>query len=418
MCAVAPMLHISPSLSSLSGTAFYALSMNESLITTATPTGNDFIDLSNIVGAGGNLTVQQVGKPSTLEGDPLFMQHLNTAWSHASAATKSSLKDCVHLNKEGKVVRIDAIKNFPELEKFVRTFADGKTYIGVGAWRGSPGNASDNGLSRAAQGSTDILITFSDGDATPPKTGQWAHRAVVVNHEEKVEVASNGVGDGIGAVSKEESHGNVLLAQKSTQIQQGNNVEHATTIGANGPGIVLHNKSNKEQTYYFYDNLWNGNGTAGANFDHPLTSRTLHAGTSTFVPLSESFKGRVQRGTLIPATWVEFQVKASNDGAAHGDISLEQGCDGAATIRATDGSGRSNGFTEDILKGAPEAAVVKRSDGVRVLQTTVGNWESGPNQAAIEYERKVVGQKKAYITGGTGTDDVASKNNRFEVDFF
>lgn len=36
--------------------------------------GNDFIDLSNIVGAGGNMTVGQVGDPSTLKGDPTFMQ--------------------------------------------------------------------------------------------------------------------------------------------------------------------------------------------------------------------------------------------------------------------------------------------------------------------------------------------------------
>ena len=106
--------------------------------------GNDFIDLSNIVGAGGNLTVQQAGDNSTRKGDPLFMQHLNTAWHKADAKTKDSLKNCVHINKEGEVVRIDAIKDHPELEKFVRSFADGKTYIGVGAWGGSPGNQSDN----------------------------------------------------------------------------------------------------------------------------------------------------------------------------------------------------------------------------------------------------------------------------------
>ena len=43
---------------------------------------------------------------------------------------------------------------------------------------------------------------------------------------------------------------------------------------------------------------------------------------------------------------------------------------------------------------------------------------AGPNEAAAEYELKVVGQKKAYIKGGTGTDDVASKNNRLAVEFF
>lgn len=106
--------------------------------------GNDFIDVSNILGAGGNITVQQVGEPDTRKGDPLFMQHLNLAWHQASAGTKASLKDCVHLNEKGDVGRISAIKDYPQLESFVRGFADGKTYIGIGAWGGSPGVASDN----------------------------------------------------------------------------------------------------------------------------------------------------------------------------------------------------------------------------------------------------------------------------------
>ena len=134
--------------------------------------------------------------------------------------------------------------------------------------------------------------------------------------------------------------------------------------------------------------------------------------------LPSSFKGRVQRGTQLPATWVEFQLDASNDHAAHGDISLEQGCDGAATISSTDGSKRSNGFTEDILKDAPAAAMTKKGDGSRALASTMGNWMAKANQAAVEYEKKVVGQKRAYITGGTGTDDVASHNQVLAVDFF
>ena len=185
-----------------------------------------------------------------------------------------------------------------------------------------------------------------------------------------------------------------------------------------GPGILLSNKSSKQCTYFFYNNYWNGNGTAGANFDHPSPSITLAPHATAFVSLPETFKGRVQRGTTLPATWAEFQLSAANDGAAHGDISLEQGCDGAATISATDGSKRSNGFTEDILKDAPAAALVTKPGGERVLASTVGNWMAGPNQAAIDYERKVVGQKRAYITGGTGTDDVASRDKSLAVDFY
>ncbi|KAL8684986.1 MAG: hypothetical protein Q9218_008036 [Villophora microphyllina] len=186
-----------------------------------------------------------------------------------------------------------------------------------------------------------------------------------------------------------------------------------------GPGIDLHNKSNKQCTYFFYDNYWNGNGTAGANFDHPLKSAKLAPGASTFVPLPASFKGRVQRGTFIPSTWAEFQLSASNDHAAHGDISLEQGCDGAATIASTDGTHRLGGFTNDIVTHAPQGAKYKRpQDGVTVLASTMGNWIAGPNEAAAEWEMKEVGQKKAYIKGGTGTDDVRSGNQRMEVVFY
>lgn len=184
------------------------------------------------------------------------------------------------------------------------------------------------------------------------------------------------------------------------------------------PGIQLTNKSKKEETFQFFNNYWNGNGEAGANFDHPEKPTHLKPGASTFVELPESFKGRVQRGKLIPATWVEFQLSAANDGKAWGNISLQQGYDGPAMIRSTDGTNNSIGFTNDILPGAPAAAKQKRSDGKECLASTMGNWMGGPNQAAIDYENKVVGQKKAYITGGSGTIVVNSKNKRLAVEFY
>ncbi|KAL6717796.1 hypothetical protein ACLMJK_003881 [Lecanora helva] len=340
--------------------------------------GNDFIDLSNIMGAGGNMTVQQVGEPLTRKGDPTFMQDLNKAWHKTGEAEKKSLKDCVHINAKGDVVRIDAIKNFPQLEKFVRSFADGKTYIGVGAWGGSPGVGSDNKQSSAAHGDKDILITYSDGDATPVQPPHLAHR----------------------------------FSQKLIVHTTGSPTHN------NNPGIHLHNKSTKPCTYFFYDNISNGTGTAIPNFTHPTTSTTLAPNTHTFIPLPPTFKGRVQRTTLLPATWAEFQLDASNDHSAHGDISLEQGCDGAATIAATDGSGLKNGFEEDVLKGAPEGARVRRSDGVVCLGSTVGNWMGRPNGAAAEWERRVLGVGKVYIEGGNGVGDVRSRDRRLEVVFY
>lgn len=348
--------------------------------------GNDFIDISNIVGAGGNITIQQEGDPSTRKGDPLFMQNFRNAWHKASPQTRASIRSSVFLDGHGQVTRIGPIKDHPELEKFVRSFADGKTYIGVGAWGGSPGNKSDNNQSAAAHGTKNSQITYSDEDATPSQPPHLAHR--------------------VGLQTLVQAY--VMPAEGTQALQQHHD----------GPGISLSNQSGKEQTYFFYDNYWNGNGTAGANFDHPLRSTRLPPHKTTFVPLPDSFKGRVQRGTRLPATWVEFQLRAANDHAAHGDISLEQGCDGAALIKAMDGSGRENGFRQDIIHGAPPAARVKRADGVEVLASTMGNWMAGPNEAAAEYELKVVGQKKAYIKGGTGTDDVASKNNRLAVEFF
>jgi hypothetical protein len=182
-----------------------------------------------------------------------------------------------------------------------------------------------------------------------------------------------------------------------------------------GPGIILTNASGRECEYFFYDNFWNGDGTAGANFDRPLKSVNLQPNTTEFVPLPNTFKGRLQRGTQLPCTWVEFQLDASNDHSAHGDISLQQGCDGAATIASTDGSNVINGFTDDIVSGAPQEAIRNKPNGERATDTTVGNWNGGPNQATIDYLNRVVGQEKAYILGGSGTPDVASNNQRLAV---
>ena len=114
------------------------------------------------------MTVQQINNPSTRKGDPLVMKHLNTVWRVADTPTKQALQPCVQLDGNGNIVHIAAIKDYAQLESFVRSFADGKTYIGNGAWNGSPGNDNDNKQSSAAQGSTDIRVTYNDGNATSP----------------------------------------------------------------------------------------------------------------------------------------------------------------------------------------------------------------------------------------------------------
>jgi hypothetical protein len=163
------------------------------------------------------------------------------------------------------------------------------------------------------------------------------------------------------------------------------------------PGILLTNKSQHDETYFFFDKYWHGNRTAGANCDHPLKSVHVPAGHTATINLPSSFKGRVQRGDKIPATWVDFQLEASNDHKAHGDVSVEQGNDDPATIRSTDGTNRTGGFTTPIH--APGSAYQTRADGKHVIASTMGNWLGGPNKAAIEAQQGIKG--KVYVTGGS-----------------
>lgn len=321
------------------------------------------------------------------------------------------------------MVRIEAIKDFPNLEKFVRSFADGMTYIGVGSWNGNPGNENDNKQSSAAHGNKDIIVTYSDGNANP---GPDVVHGTVSRATASAGIASNNLQGFSPDVDAE-------------QLQPGQIGHLSRAVEAvkapkkdDGPGIELKNKSSKTCTYYFYDNFWNGNGTAGANFDKPLKNVTLSPGHSQFVSLPTTFKGRVQRGTQIPCTWAEFQIEASNDHAAHGDISVEQGNDGksattcmssllrhavgGAWIRSTDGRNSFAGFSGDFELWGSAEAYQMRKDGVRALASTMGNWLGGPNQAAIKCQQDRIG-KTAYVTGGTGVPDVASKNRRLIVEF-
>ncbi|KAI1269711.1 hypothetical protein F5Y18DRAFT_107934 [Xylariaceae sp. FL1019] len=384
--------------------------------------GNDTIDISNIVGAGGNLTCQQVGDPAgKYKGHETFMQACNTAWYKLPQAKKDQLKGHVFLGTQGDVKRIGPPKEFQPLEEFVRTFANGRTYIGVGAWGASVGNPADNAQSEAGVGSKDILIIYNDGNAAPdpskPFTGQSVHGFAAFSIEAEVEAEAAREGAPEEAPAEQ---------NKSSSSEKGDQVVFVAEsvvpdVAANGvlkPGIQLTNQSPSKNTYFFYDNYWNGDGTGGANFDNPLKHVEIAPNATVHVDLPLSFKGRVQRGTQLPATWGEFQVKATDDGKAHGDISLQQGCDGAATVAATDGTGVSNGFVKDIVKGAPEAAIQKKPNGECGLAHTEPNWNGPGNQTTIEYEYAQLGHAKAYIKGGTGVPDVASKNNCLHFTFY
>jgi len=62
-----------------------------------------------------------------------------------------------------------------------------------------------------------------------------------------------------------------------------------------GMGILLKNARKEKATYYFYNNYWNGDGEAGANFDKPDHTIPLDANEVKHVPLNADFKGRIRK---------------------------------------------------------------------------------------------------------------------------
>lgn len=204
--------------------------------------------------------------------------------------------------------------------------------------------------------------------------------------------------------------------------------------GQDGPGIMLSNKGSKEQEFYFFKNTRNGNAWADPSFKDPdpeVPAVTVGPGETKYVKIASSWKGRVQRGKEQPATWGEFQLQDTDndgrqaDGAAHGNISLIQGCDGAAEIASTDGTNVRNGITKDCREGAPPAAIEKKPDGLTTLGRLVQNWEgSNINPAAVTWAMNNIDGTKAYMLGpdgkaaSSGVPDIASKNNCLEFDFY
>ncbi|KAJ8121745.1 hypothetical protein ONZ43_g1884 [Nemania bipapillata] len=225
--------------------------------------GNDTIDISNICGAGGNMTCQQVGDPAgKFKGLENFMQACNSAWHKLPQAKKDQLKGHVFLDSKGNVKRIGAPKDFQPLEQFVRTFANGRTYIGVGSWGGNQGNPEDNKQSSAGKGSKDILIVYSDGNAAPdpskPFTGQ-SLQALAFNLMAVPSVSH----DKVSAVEGAEGAKEEASADKPAPVAETANEAKPSELAVNtihlmaaapavptasGPGILLTNKSSRKNT--------------------------------------------------------------------------------------------------------------------------------------------------------------------------
>jgi hypothetical protein len=100
---------------------------------------------------------------------------------------------------------------------------------------------------------------------------------------------------------------------------------------------------------------------------------------------------------------------------AWGDISLLEGCDGAAMLAATDGSGNFTGFSDDILTGAPPSAVTYKSDGNMALQKLVG---AEGSKEAREWELGILSPTSQAFIMNEIQPVIATKNGRFQVTFF
>ena len=203
-----------------------------------------------------------------------------------------------------------------------------------------------------------------------------------------------------------------------------------------GVGVLLTNNG-ATQSFSFWTNNADDSRTM-------LKTVSVDSGDTQFVPLDSGWVGTVQRGISLPATWVEMHML----GLAWGDVSLQQGCDGAATLSSTTG-GTTQGFTENINENAdiPAGALFNPStqttpcyndnganlnvqcttSATNVLDTTAGNFWGSANTASTNYIMGQLGgsnqteaMQKAFI--GTAdwntTPQVTTSNNCFAVAFY
>lgn len=100
---------------------------------------------------------------------------------------------------------------------------------------------------------------------------------------------------------------------------------------------------------------------------------------------------------------------------AWGDVSLLEGCDGAATLEALDGSGSATGFDHDIITGAPSVVLTTKKDGSVAIAKTVGD---GANIAAKEYELTLLSPTTQASIVNAYKPVIGSRNARFNVTMY
>lgn len=113
-------------------------------------------------------------------------------------------------------------------------------------------------------------------------------------------------------------------------------------------------------------------------------------------------------------------------GAADGDVSLEIGCDGAATVQAS--GGPVFGFKKDIITHAPADALYNPKSGENIggPQTTfssvldeIGTVATGvKNQNTLTWVQSQLSQSQAYLWGGSGTNQAVATDNCILITFY
>ena len=148
----------------------------------------------------------------------------------------------------------------------------------------------------------------------------------------------------------------------------------------------------------------------------------LRPGESVFVSVCDTFAGRVVRGNpnfnldcMINSnlgTWIELSWEWRPSTKSWGDVSLLEGCDGAAVLLATDRSGSSTGFSDNILAGAPFSALSNKPDGSLALAKTVGKTA---NYVALQYELGILDPRTQAFIIQTSKPVIATSNGRWDL---
>lgn len=189
-----------------------------------------------------------------------------------------------------------------------------------------------------------------------------------------------------------------------------------------GTGLYITNKGSGTQTYSVFQGKWSINSDL-------YTSVRLDATQSTKVTLPPGFIGHVQRGDLLPATWVELNMVP---GASDGDVTLEIGCDGAATVQASAiASGLTPptfGFSKDIITNAPAGAFFNPANPTGenlggTLTKASGVLDATGTNVVINgvtknYEQGILMPLEAYTFGGVGTGQAIASDNCLLINFY